>query len=91
MTEKAPVFDKIRKDYLHQVALIKNKKGICVSLGITVTDDGYKIPFINRTYTVTPDKKLLMQTEKLSVMLLQSSFVNTYSSVPIYHQKTPAW
>ena len=56
MTEKAPVFDKIMKDYLHQVALIENKGGISASLGITVTDDGYKIPFFNRTYTITPDR-----------------------------------
>ena len=56
MTPKTPVFDKIRKDYLHQVALIENKKRICESLGITVTNDGYKIPFFNSTYTITTDR-----------------------------------
>jgi hypothetical protein len=56
ITQKAPVFDKIMKDYLHQVALIENKKGMCISLGITVTNDGYKIPFFNRTYTITTDR-----------------------------------
>jgi len=44
MAEKALVFDKIMKDYLHQVALIEDKKEIGASLGITVINDGYKIP-----------------------------------------------
>jgi hypothetical protein len=56
MSEKSPVFEKIMKDYLHQVALIENKKGICVSLGITATNYEYIIPFFNRTYTITADR-----------------------------------
>lgn len=55
MTQKAPVFDKIMNDYLHQVAGIEARQGIGSSLGITVIDDGYKIPFLNSTYTITTD------------------------------------
>ncbi len=55
MTEKAPVFDKIMKDYLHQVALIEAKKEVGASLGITVMNDGYTIPFFNSRYTITTD------------------------------------
>jgi hypothetical protein len=40
MTERAPVFDKIMKDYLRQVALIEAKEKIGASLGITVMTDG---------------------------------------------------
>lgn len=56
MTEKAPVFDKIMKDYLHQVALIEDKKEVGASLGIAVSNDGYTIPFFNSTYSITTDK-----------------------------------
>lgn len=56
MTEKAPVFDKIMKDYLCQVALIEAKEEVGTSLGIRVMNDGYTIPFFNRTYTVTTDR-----------------------------------
>lgn len=55
MTGKSPVFDKILKDYLHQVARIEDKRGIGPALGITVTGDGYEIPFFNSTYTITPE------------------------------------
>lgn len=56
MTEKAPVFDKIIKDYLHRIALIEVKEQVGASLGITVMDDRYRIPFFNRIYTVATDK-----------------------------------
>lgn len=56
MAEKALVFDKIMKDYLHQVALIEDKKEIGASLGITVINDGYKIPIFNSIYTITTDR-----------------------------------
>ena len=56
MTEKAPVFDAIIKDYLRQVALIEAKEEIAASLGITAKDDQYRIPFFNRTYTIATDK-----------------------------------
>ncbi len=56
MTEKAPVFAKIIKDYLLQVALIEAKGDIGGLLGITVRDDGLRIPFFNRTHTVTTDR-----------------------------------
>lgn len=56
MTEKAPVFDKIIRDYLHQIALIEAKDKVGASLRITVINDRYRIPFFNQTYTITTDK-----------------------------------
>jgi len=56
MTEKTPVFEKIMKDYLLQVASIEEKEAIGTLLQITVIDDGYRIPFFNQTYTITPDR-----------------------------------
>ncbi len=56
MTEKAPVFDKIIKDYLRQVALIEAKEEMAASLGVSVINDGYTIPFFKNTYTITTDR-----------------------------------
>ncbi len=56
MNEKALVFDKIMKDYLHQVALIEAKQQVGASLGITIINDEYTIPFFNSTYTITTDR-----------------------------------
>lgn len=56
MTEKAPVFKKIIKDYLLQVSSMKAKKEIGASLGISDLDDGYRIPFFNQTYSLTSDR-----------------------------------
>ncbi len=55
MTEKAPIFEKIRKDYLHQVASIEAKKEVGALLGVSVEDGRFKLPFFNRIYTITPD------------------------------------
>jgi len=55
MTEKTPVFDKIRKDYLHQVTRIEERERTGSLLGITVITNGYEIPFFNTTYTITPE------------------------------------
>jgi hypothetical protein len=56
MTGKAPVFNKIIKDYLLQVTLIEAKEEVGASLGITVVDDGFKVPFFRRNYAVTTDR-----------------------------------
>ncbi|MFH0781636.1 MAG: DUF3786 domain-containing protein [Pseudomonadota bacterium] len=56
MTEKAPIFNKIIKEYLLQVAHIEAKDEVGASLGISFADDGFKIPFFHRTYTVSTDR-----------------------------------
>lgn len=55
MTEKAPVFEKIIKDYLLQVAGLEARGHIGSALGIAVTNGGFTIPFFNRTYTIATD------------------------------------
>ncbi|MEA2060663.1 MAG: DUF3786 domain-containing protein [Thermodesulfobacteriota bacterium] len=51
---KAPVFDKIYKDYLKQVAAldVKDKTNL---LGIHVDGKTISIPYFNGVYTITPD------------------------------------
>lgn len=53
MAEKAKVFDKILKDYLTQVAAIKERPAIGTRLGVQVSEGGYIVPFFNRRYTIT--------------------------------------
>lgn len=53
MAEKAPVFDKIIDDYLHQVAGIAAKQEVAETLGISVVYEGFRIPFFSREYTVS--------------------------------------
>ena len=55
MAEKSEVFDKIRKDYLTQVAAIEAREATAARLGIQVSEVGYDIPFFNRRYTITED------------------------------------
>jgi len=54
MTEKAPVFDQIKKDYLRQVAEMEKHARIEEILGIAFRDQTWHIPFFHRTVTVTP-------------------------------------
>ncbi len=56
MPEKAPVFEKIITDYLHQVASIKATREVEASLGITARDCRYRIPFFNKTMMITTDR-----------------------------------
>lgn len=56
MTDKAPVFAKIMKDYLQQVSRIEAKETVAATLGISVIPDGYRIPFFCGTYSVTTDR-----------------------------------
>lgn len=56
MTEKAPVFEQIIKDYLLRVSLLEAKEKIGGSLGITVMTDEFRIPFFRPTYTITSDR-----------------------------------
>jgi len=54
MAEKAPVFDQIKKDYLRQVEALEGAPKIAETLGINAGDKSWRIPFFDRTYTVTP-------------------------------------
>lgn len=54
MAEKAPVFDQIKKDYLRQVEALEGAPNIAEALGITAGETTWRIPFFDRTYTVTP-------------------------------------
>ena len=56
MAEKSPIFDEIIKDYLLQVASIEAREEVGASLGVSAEDDGFKVQFFNRTYTVTIDR-----------------------------------
>lgn len=56
MSQRAPVFAKIINDYLAQIAGIDDRGHVCSALGISAGDDGYRIPFFQRTYTVGPDR-----------------------------------
>ncbi|WP_300674427.1 DUF3786 domain-containing protein [Desulfoluna sp.] len=55
MVEKAPIFEKIRKDYLLQVAGLEAPDRIREVLDLTGQDTVYQIPFFNRRYTITSD------------------------------------
>ena len=56
MAEKAAVFDKIKKDYLLQVANLGNVSRRCDVLGITIRENTYQIPFFNRRYRILSDR-----------------------------------
>jgi hypothetical protein len=73
MTEMAPIFEKIIKDYLFQVASISTKEEIAASLGISILDDGYRIPFFSQPYSIKTDRIIDMDgktaTHAVSVIL----------------------
>lgn len=53
MTHKAPVFEKIMQDYLHQVTCIANREKVAASLGATISEGIYRISFFDEIYTVS--------------------------------------
>jgi len=55
LMEKASVFEKTKKDYLHQIFCLDNKEDIAAILGCSVINSGFRIPFFQRTYTITAD------------------------------------
>ncbi|MCU0598617.1 MAG: DUF3786 domain-containing protein [Desulfobacterales bacterium] len=51
--EKAPIFEKVYRDYLDQVSGL-NLAGKAELLGISIEEDGIRVPVFRREYHVTP-------------------------------------
>lgn len=56
MVPRAPVFDKIIKDYLLQIAALNNPDHIGEVLGIATEAGQYRIPFFNQQFVISADK-----------------------------------
>jgi hypothetical protein len=53
MTQRAPVFDQIMRDYLQQVAGLGDRPRLGEVLGITILENGFRVPYFDRAFTIT--------------------------------------
>jgi len=55
MPQRAPVFDRIIKDYLQQVSNLRDRSGLSAALGIIADQKSFTIPLFNQSITITDD------------------------------------